>query len=374
YGYRYDDTVYTDGLVHYGASDSLKRYNIKVGDLYYRFSFAGGAYGLTSIDAAENDDTNRIRCSLSPQHRYVNAGAQVIEYFTDNVTLKVINSGPLFTEVERIGYNAASAVYSAGVLKATTRYRIFKNGVVIVKNMVTALQEIPVGKMYGETIGSNIIYQTGTTPVYSGTAAAAITNGNTAGGGKFSYVPTIVNGDIHRDGTSAGPTRPTGITMVNTASNYTLGVTTGWQYSSFTDYSLLNWPVEKNWTWSIEIWLNANETETDPLTLAKKVYNRPVGFARGGKLPNFAVKEAERKLQELLDGVADFWMNGDSAGIGGMDANAGQYDVATPWGYLAYRELQKPSPNIAAVWARFKRCWDDNWRTTNIGTRYLEGV
>lgn len=374
YGYRHDDTVYTDGLEYYAPSGALKRYNIKVGDLYYRFGFAGGAYGLTSIDAAENDDTNRIRCTLSPQHRYVNAGAQVIEYFTENVTLRVINSGPLFTEVERIGYNAASAVYAAGILKATTRYRIFKNGIVIVKNMVTALQEIPVGKMYGETIGSNIIYQTGTTPVYSGTAAAAITNGNTAGGGKFSYVPTIVNGDIHRDGTSAGPTRPTGITMTNTASNHTLGVTTGWQYSSFTDYSLLNWPVEKNWTWSIEIWLNANETETDPLTLAKKVYNRPVGFARGGALPNFAVKEAERKLQELLDGVADFWMNGDSAGIGGMDVNAGPYDVNTPWGYLAYRELQKPSPNIAAVWARFKRCWDDNWRTTNIGTRYLEGV
>lgn len=374
YGYRYDDTVYTDGLEYYAPSDALKRYNIKVGDLYYRFGFAGGAYGLTSIDAAKNDDTNRIRCSLSPQHRYVNSGAQVIEYFTDNVTLKVINSGPLFTEVERIGYNAASAVYAAGILKATTRYRIFNNGVVIVKNMVTALEEIPVGKMYGETISSNIIYPTGTTPTYTGTAAAAITNGNTAGGGKFSYVPTIVNGDIHRDGTSAGPTRPTGITMTNTASSYTLGVTTGWQYSSLTDYSLLNWPVEKNWTWSIEIWLNANETETDPLTLAKKVYNRPVGFARGGKLPNFAVKEAERKLQELLDGVADFWMNGDSAGIGGMDANAGQYDVATPWGYLAYRELQKPSPDIAAVWARFKRCWDDNWRSTNIGTRYLEGV
>ena len=374
YGYRYDDAVYTDGLEYYAPSDALKRYNIKVGNLYYRFSFAGGAYGLTSIDAAKNDDTNRIRCTLSPQHRYVNAGTQVIEYFTDNVTLKVINSGPLFTEVERIGYNAASAVYSAGVIKATTRYRIFNNGVVIVKNMVTALEEIPVGKMYGETISSNIVYPTGTTPAYTGTAAAAITNGNTAGGGKFSYVPTIVNGDLHRDGTTGGPTRTAGISMTNNTSTSTLGVTTGWQFYSFTDYSLLNWPVEKNWTWPIEIWLNAYETESDPLTLAKKVYNRRVGFAGEGKLPNFAVKEAERKLRELLEGVADFWMNGDSAGIGGMDVNAGQYDAKTPWGYLAYRELQKQSPNIAAVWARFKRCWDDNWRTTNIGARYLEGV
>lgn len=374
YGYSKDENSYTDGLEFSGATDALKRYNIKVGSLYYRFSFAGGAYGLTSIDAAKNDDTNRVRCSLSPQHRYVNSGAQVIEYFTHNVSLKVINAGPLFTEVERIGYNAASAVYDAGVLKATTRFRIFKNGVVIVKNMVTAMQEIPVGKMYGETISSNIIYPTGSTPAYTGTAAAAITDGNTAGGGKFSYVPTIVNGDIHRDGTSAGPTRPTSISIANTASTYTLGVTTGWQFSSLTDYSLLNWPVEKNWTWSIEVWLNTSETETDPLTLAKKVYNRPVGFVSGGMLPNFAVKEAERKLQAFLEGIADFWMNGDSAGIGGMASDAGQYDINTPWGYLAYRELRKSSPNIAAVWARFKRCWDDNWRTTNIGTRYLDGV
>ncbi|MGS4774280.1 hypothetical protein ACN4GD_31560, partial [Klebsiella pneumoniae subsp. pneumoniae] len=80
--------------------------------------------------------------------------------------------------------------------------------------------------------------------------------------------------------------------MTNAASEFTLGVTTGWQYSSLSDYSFLNWPVEKNWTWTIEAWLNASETETDPLTLAKKVYNRPVGFARGGRLPNFAVKEA----------------------------------------------------------------------------------
>lgn len=374
FGYRYDNTIYSEGLEYYAPSDALKRYNIKVGDLYYRFGFAGGAYGLTSIDAAKNDDINRIRCTLSPQHRYVTAGAQVIEYFTYNVTLKVINTGPLFTEIERTGYNAASAVYSAGIIKATTRFRIFKNGIVVVKNMVTALEDIPVGKMCGATISSNVIYKNGTTPAYSGTAAAAITTGNTAGNGRFSWVPTIVNGDIHRDGTSAGPTRPTGITMTNAASEFTLGVTTGWQYSSLSDYSFLNWPVDKNWTWTIEAWLNASETETDPLTLAKKVYNRPVGFARGGRLPNFAVKEAENKLRVLLDGVADFWMNGDSAGIGGMDSNAGPYDINTPWGYLAYRELQKPSPNIAAVWARFKRCWDDNWRSTNIGTRYLEGV
>ncbi|WP_447338039.1 hypothetical protein, partial [Klebsiella variicola] len=92
--------------------------------------------------------------------------------------------------------------------------------------------------------------------------------------------------------------------MTNASSEFTLGVTTGWQYSSLSDYSFLNWPVEKNWTWTIEVWLNASETETDPLTLAKKVYNRPVGFSRGGRLPNFAVKEAENKLRVLLDGVA----------------------------------------------------------------------
>ncbi|MDP0880567.1 hypothetical protein, partial [Klebsiella variicola] len=64
FGYRYDDTIYSEGLEYYAPYDALKRYNIKVGDLYYRFGFAGGAYGLTSIDAAKNDDINRIRCTL----------------------------------------------------------------------------------------------------------------------------------------------------------------------------------------------------------------------------------------------------------------------------------------------------------------------
>ena len=81
---------------YYAPSDALKRYNIKVGDLYYRFGFAGGAYGLTSIDAAKMM-ISTVSDALSPQHRYVTAGAQVIEYFTYNVTLKVINAGPLFT-------------------------------------------------------------------------------------------------------------------------------------------------------------------------------------------------------------------------------------------------------------------------------------
>ncbi|RRF42925.1 hypothetical protein EAO14_28185 [Klebsiella pneumoniae] len=63
------------------------------------------------------------------------------------------------------------------------------------------------------------------------------------------------------------------------------------------------------------------------LTLAKKVYNRPVGL-RVAETSNCS-KEAENKLRVLLDGVADFWMNGDSAGIGGMDSNAGPYDINT---------------------------------------------
>ncbi|MGK1930883.1 hypothetical protein ACR91X_26700, partial [Klebsiella pneumoniae] len=115
-------------LDYYVTTSGSKRFNITVGSITCRFSWTDYYYGLTSIDSAPNDDTNRVVIGLSTQHRYLNGTTQTTEYFTENVTLKLSNNGPLFSEVERIAYNAASAVYTSGVLKSITRYRIFNNG------------------------------------------------------------------------------------------------------------------------------------------------------------------------------------------------------------------------------------------------------
>lgn len=375
YGYRYDKTEYP-ALSYYANIEANKRYNLTVGGRTYRFSWGTYYYGLTSIDKEPNDDVNRIRVGSSPQYRYLNAGSVSIEYFTDNVSLKVVNSGPLFTEVERVAYNAANAILAAGTLKAVTRYRIFTTGQVLMKNTVTAVQEIPAGKLYGATVPINLYYQAGVTPVFSFQSPAAITTGNLVGNGGFSVVPTIVNGDMHRDGTAGGPTRPSTIGMVNTPAQNLLAITAGWAYTSTTDYSLLNWLVEKNWTWSVEIWLNLNETiTTDHFALATKVLNRPVGMAAPGRLPNYSVKMVEDELLLLMEAVADFWMNGDTSGIGGMTPplNTNNPSNLTPFGYLAYRELVKKGGTLTALLPVFTKYLDTNYNGVNLGAAYLAG-
>lgn len=375
YGYKYDTNEYP-ALSYYANIEANKRYNLTVGGLTYRFSWAAHYYGLTSIDAAPNDDTNRVRVGISPQHRYLNSGSVVIEYFTNNVSLKVVNSGPLFTEVERVAYNAANPVMDAGVLKAVTRYRIFTTGKMLIKNSITAVEEIPVGKLYGATVPVNLYYQPGVTPVFSFQSPAAIIPGNLIGNGNFSIVPTIVNGDIHRDGTAGGPTRPSTIAMGNTPAQNLIATTAGWAYTSITDYSLLNWPVEKNWTWSVEIWLNANEIATDHFALATQVLNRPVGMAAPGRLPNYSVKMVEDELMLLMEGVADFWMNGDTAGIGGMTPplNPNNPSNLTPFGYLAYRELVKKNGTLTTLLPVFTKYLDTNYNGTGLGAAYLAGT
>lgn len=362
-------------LDYYAPTEGNKRFNITVGSITCRFSWTTYYYGLTSIDSAPNDDVNRVVIGLSTQHRYLDGTTQKTEYFTDNVTLKLSNNGPLFSEVERVAYNAASAVYSSGVLKSITRYRIFNNGQIQVRNLVTAVSMIPVGKMLGAFIPMIVTYGSSVTPNYDFASPAAIIGGTPVGNGSLSIVPTIVNGDIHRDGTAGGPTRPATISMSNNTSSRTLTVQAGWITSSSTDYSFLNWPVEKNWTWSVEAWINTQETESAHFPLASKVLNRPVAFAATGILPNFAVKKAESFLLGLMDGVADFWMNGDSSGIGGMTPplNLSSPSQLTPFGYLACRELRKPNGTLTVLLPAFISYLNTYYSGTGLGSAYISG-
>ncbi|HHN6223544.1 TPA: hypothetical protein ACRRJ9_004207, partial [Klebsiella pneumoniae] len=103
--------------------------------------------------------------------------------------------------------------------------------------------------------------------------------------------------------------------------------------------------------------------------------NRPVAFAATGVLPNVAVKRAERFFLELMDGVADFWMNGDSAGIGGMTPplNLSNPSQLTPFGYLACRELRKPNGTLAVLLPSFIQYLNTYYSGTGLGAAYLSG-
>lgn len=373
YSRDFDDTRYPD--LAFDATNNV--YSITVGDALYRFPFTTVYYGLASIDSAPYDGTKRNRVLISPVHWYLNGSSRVSEYFSNDVSLRVINSGPLFTEIERVGYNAIGAVYTDKALKSVTRFRIFTDGVVSVKNTITALHEIPVSTMLGARLNSRIFYKTGSGPLYSFSDTGLITSGNDAGNGKMSLVASIVNGDLHRDGVQGGPTRTWGTSITNSTSEPSLLVEQGWWYAasmnSDESYSFANWPVAANWTWSAEQWLNINETETATFTLATKNYNRPVGFAGEGKLPNYAIKLAEDRLKAFFEGVADFWMNGDTATIGGLVPPITYSNPKLPFGYFAYHELVKKG-SVVSLANGFKSYLDTNYAGTGLGTAYLAGT
>ncbi|HGE8496431.1 TPA: hypothetical protein ACGD7R_004942, partial [Serratia marcescens] len=77
--------------------------------------------------------------------------------FSYKPIMRLISTGPVFSEVESVVYNSEKYGLDAGVLKLRVRYRIFKSGQVQVYGMCNVMKPIPVGKLYG----FDIRFQTG---------------------------------------------------------------------------------------------------------------------------------------------------------------------------------------------------------------------
>ncbi|MGR5624353.1 hypothetical protein ACTZFP_26415, partial [Escherichia coli] len=64
-------------------------------------------------------------------------------------SLRMVNTGPVFTELELTVRNRTIGTLAEGALQSTVRYRIFKNGKVLIRVMTTATQDIPAGVLFG---------------------------------------------------------------------------------------------------------------------------------------------------------------------------------------------------------------------------------
>ncbi|HID8790946.1 TPA: hypothetical protein ACXIV5_004635, partial [Escherichia coli] len=62
---------------------------------------------------------------------------------------RMVNTGPVFTELELTVRNRTIGTLAEGALQSTVRYRIFKNGKVLIRVMTTATQDIPAGVLFG---------------------------------------------------------------------------------------------------------------------------------------------------------------------------------------------------------------------------------
>ncbi|MGP2837093.1 hypothetical protein ACTVJ2_02760 [Serratia nevei] len=223
--------------------------------------------------------------------------------FSYKPIMRLISTGPVFSEVESVVYNSEKYGLDAGMLKLRVRYRIFKSGQVQVYGMCNVMKPIPVGKLYG----FDIRFQTGDkTFVADDKYKTALTPATGTFTAPMSLAVVRACGDTHRSGTQYGPTRPI------TASAGGIGtggvqIYAGWRYTSPTDYSFLNWPVEKDWAWPFEFWMDCNESQDSPRNVAIEVFNRPVGFLGAGAYPIHKRKLILPELAELSESILEFW-------------------------------------------------------------------
>ncbi|HBR1086187.1 TPA: hypothetical protein L9K94_001167 [Klebsiella pneumoniae] len=229
-------------------------------------------------------------------------------------SFRLVNTGPVFSEIELVVLNPAGANVPAGVLEATIRYRIYKNGKVRLYVMTKAVSEIAAGLLYGVT--SRVNFADGSY-TYDATWAQCYWT-DSVSSKKFSASVGFSNGDIHRDGTTYGPTRPVYATVLN-PSGSTTRMYAGWRFTSVTDTSFTDWLVDKDWTWSHMIAIDCDNSMAtmSASNLASQTLNAPVGYLGHCGFPAAKVRKIMSLLEEHLFGSLEWWESSDSVSSGG---------------------------------------------------------
>lgn len=290
-------------------------------------------------------------------------------------SLRLITSGPVFAELEHVVFNSAALSIPSKSIRFTTRYRLFANGKVQVKVIAQAQVEIATGILCGAH--SRLSLNDG---VYASDANAMSVWWSDATSGKNLTITGMrCAGDEHRDGTNYGPTRPAQASIVY-PDNKTTRMYLGWKYTSATDYSFLNWKVNKDWAWVQEFWVDldcsADQVARDIIGTA---YNRPVGYLGESSYPSVIKNKIIRKIEDHMDGSMEWWYSFDSAGFGGMPYNDASADRVWNYAAISYdimRHIRYGWSTVDSLYSTLDKYirWIYGATTiSQIGTQFLAG-
>lgn len=338
----------------------------------WTYKFTGpGQYQLTSITDPVGTVHN-IATLLYLTGLVSGASSEVL--FDYKPTLRLVNTGPVFTEVETVLFNSAFAGIPAGVLRGRIRTRMFKGGKCQVYTQVTAVSEIPAGLLYGVSVRCNM--NDGAYGYDNGVLTAAWAEPNST----WSVTLIRANGDVHRDGTGYGPLRPVRATFLKPNAS-TLRGYAGWISDSSTDaqYSFLNLSVKQGWTWTSEYWIDANNSlpDADKMAIASQVHNRPAGYLGNCSFPSVARQSILDIAANHVFGSSQWWHSPDATTYGG-----GTYGTDRTLYTTMYRSYAADIMNLLAfgkgnldtVYSNFKAYLAKNWNPlTTIGSAYTSG-
>ncbi|ENZ7533036.1 hypothetical protein M4C22_14670 [Klebsiella pneumoniae] len=341
------------------------RWEITVGEFTWQFLATTGAIA-TVLKGGASIGVQTLRRIVA-----VTDGAAVENTDIISASLALINTGPVFAEVEQTVYHAAQGGVLAGDIKSVTRYRLFNTGAIYIYNVFRAEREIPANNLYGVRL--DVQLSGGADASYSIHAGASIaTNVPFEGHNTWNLVNEFVMSDTVRDTISNentwGCVRPYTATML--LQGTALRTRSGWLFTALDNRNLLEYVTPKNWTWPAGHWLFPYSVGDAENTISNRVLNRPCGVFYRGTPTHVLRQRIYQQLERLMDGVFELYTNPDNGQVSATDYSNYRY----PQVYGLYDALRN-GEDFDTRYGYFKTFITDKIGSySNAGNAYLTGA
>ena len=235
---------------------------------------------------------------------------------------KVVNEGSVFCDVKVTTYNPTFNTIEANALKATTIYRLFKNGVLRIMNCTQATKEIGGTVLYGVLnclSVNNVATSASYSAKYSMTKAAYDTD-------ELRYKAIMYHGDVHRDGINYGATRPEN-SFVD-VSTTKIDVRYGWR-DTVGSASSIKWNIPKDWAWLSELAITLEPIALPDSQTTAQLNHIPTGFIGKRQLWTAAKNQLLSSVYKYSMDNLEWWYSADAEPYGGNP----NYPTATMYVY-----------------------------------------
>ncbi|MFU2174792.1 hypothetical protein, partial [Klebsiella grimontii] len=329
---------------------------------------AAGAWALASI-TDPSGTVHNITLNAYLSGSTWASGAYQEAGFQGASSIRLINTGPVFVEIEVVSWNLPIDNVPSQAIRAVMRYRLFRNGKLQIRLVSSMEVALPVSTLSG--VIARLTFGDGAYS-YDPQAASVIFTDPTSGD-KWAVTAVRANGDVHRDGQTYGPTRPTMLEVRNPSSS-SVRLYAGWKYLTQDHNSFITWPVNKGWTWTSEFWFDMRSPSATARDVFSRVLNRPVGFLGQSSYPSTQVRRALREIELHLDGAMDWWYSGDALQWEGGPGNTRTFKYA-PVTYEIVRYLKDGLGTLEGIYTQLETVVKSFGVPVlaNIGASYLTG-
>ncbi|WP_233436576.1 hypothetical protein [Klebsiella variicola] len=329
---------------------------------------AAGAWALASI-TDPNGTVHNITLNAYLSGSTWASGAYQEAGFQGASSIRLINTGPVFVEIEVVSWNLPIDNVPSQAVRAVMRYRLFRNGKLQIRLVSSMEVALPVSTLSG--VIARLTFGDGAYP-YDPQAASVIFTDPTSGD-KWAVTAVRANGDVHRDGHTYGPTRPTMLEVRNPSSS-SVRLYAGWKYQTQDHNSFITWPVNKGWAWTSEFWFDMRSPSATARDVFSRVLNRPVGFLGQSSYPSTQVRRALCEIELHLDGSMDWWYSGDARQWEGGPGDTRTFKYA-PVTYEIVRYLKDGLGTLEGIYTQLETVVKSFGVPVlaNIGASYLNG-